>query len=110
MQEEAAAKTKKLKKLWSKYEEVLHTTTLLLSSLLWSLESSDTTIHEPQIRALLGTCSHFREVVVLKSRTVPNGTTLSLQMIRVIRRGAQAVYKTKKLKKLWSKYEEAPRP
>ena len=40
------------------------------SSLLLScLELSDTTIYEPQIRALLGTASHFCQVVVLKLRT-----------------------------------------
>jgi len=31
---------------------------------------SDTTIYEPEIRALLGTASHFCEVVVLKSSEV----------------------------------------
>ena len=36
------------------------------SLLLSSLELSDATIHEPYIRALLGTASHFSEVVVLK--------------------------------------------
>jgi len=41
--------------------------------LLSSLELSDTTIYEPQIRALLGTASHFCQVVVLKLRTVPLG-------------------------------------
>ena len=46
------------------------------SSLLSSLELSDTTIYEPEIRALLGTASHFCEVVVLKLRTVPFGTAL----------------------------------
>ena len=37
------------------------------SSLLSSLELSDTKVYEPQIRALLGTASHFCKVVVLKS-------------------------------------------
>jgi len=44
------------------------------SLLLSSLELSDTTVYEPYIRALLGTASHFCEVVVLKLRTVPIGT------------------------------------
>jgi len=35
--------------------------------LLSSLELSDSKVYEPQIRALLGTASHFCEVVVLKS-------------------------------------------
>ena len=37
--------------------------------LLSSLELSDIKVYEPQIRALLGTASHFCEVVVLKLRT-----------------------------------------
>jgi len=41
------------------------------SVLLSSLELSDTKVYEPYIRALLGTASHFCEVVVLKLRTVP---------------------------------------
>jgi len=32
------------------------------------------------MRALLGTASHFSEAIVLKSRTVPNGTTLRMEM------------------------------
>jgi len=36
------------------------------SLLLSSLELSDTQVCEPKIRALLGTASHFCEVVVLK--------------------------------------------
>ena len=39
------------------------------SLLLSSLELSDTKVHEPSIRALLGTASHFCEVVVLTLRT-----------------------------------------
>jgi len=62
------------------------------SSLLSSLGLSDTQVCEPSIRALLGTAPHFCQVVVLKSRTVPNRTTLSLRILRVIRRGAQAMY------------------
>ena len=42
------------------------------SLLLSSLELSDTTVYEPPIRALLGTASHFCQVVVLKLRTVPH--------------------------------------
>ena len=34
-----------------------------------SLKLSDTRVYEPQIRALLGTASHFCEVIVLKLRT-----------------------------------------
>ena len=47
---------------------------LLLSSfLLASLELSDTKVYEPEIRALLGTASHFCEVVVLELRLKPSG-------------------------------------
>ena len=35
--------------------------------LLSSLELSDTKVYEPQIRALLGTATHFCEAVVLRS-------------------------------------------
>jgi len=35
-----------------------------------SLESSDTQVYEPSTRALLGTASHFSEVVILKLRRV----------------------------------------
>jgi len=42
------------------------------SLLLSSLELSDTKVLSLKLRALLGTASHFCEVVVLKSRTVPN--------------------------------------
>ena len=52
----------------------------------------DTTVYQPQIRALLGTASQFCEAAVLKSRTVPNSTTRSQRILRVIRRGAQAMY------------------
>ena len=45
---------------------------------------SDTKVYAPEIRALLGTSSQFCEVVVLNSRTVPNGTTLSLRMVGVV--------------------------
>ena len=34
-----------------------------------------------------------QEVVVLKLKTVPIGTALGLRILRVIRRGAQAIYK-----------------
>ena len=55
----------------------------LFSSLLHSsLELSDTQVYEPQIRALLGTASHFCQVVFLKLRTVPIGTALSLRILR----------------------------
>ena len=40
------------------------------SSLLSRLELSDTKVYEPWIRALLGTVSHFCEVLVLKLRNV----------------------------------------
>jgi len=36
------------------------------SLLLSSLELSDTTVYEPQLRARLGTTAHFCEVAVLK--------------------------------------------
>jgi len=41
---------------------------------------SDTHVYEPYTRALLGTDSHFFEVAVLKLRTVPIGTALSLRI------------------------------
>ena len=41
------------------------------SLLLLSLELSDTTIYEPQIRALLGTASHFCEAVVVSPQAIP---------------------------------------
>ena len=57
---------------------------LLFSSLLLpSLKLSDTKVYEPEIRALLETASHFCEVVVLKLRTLPIGTALSLRTLRV---------------------------
>ena len=54
---------------------------------------SDTTIYEPEIRALLGTAPHFYLLVVLKLRTVPLDTALRLRIIRVNRRDTQAMYK-----------------
>ena len=48
--------------------------TLLLSS----LELSATEVYEPSIKARLGTAAHFCEVGVLKLRTVPIGTALSV--------------------------------
>ena len=39
------------------------------SLLLSSPELSDTKVYDPQIRALLGTASHFFKVVLLKLRT-----------------------------------------
>ena len=73
----------------------------------------DTKVYAPQIRALLGTASHFCEVVVLKLRTLPIGTALSLRTLRLIRRGAQAMYK---LENEWRAYRllisscNVPRP
>ena len=66
------------------------------SLLLSSLELSNTQVYEPWIRTLLGTASHLCEVVVLQARTVPNGATLTLRILLVIRRGAQAMYKRRK--------------
>ena len=51
------------------------------SSILSNLELSDTKVYELYIRALLGTASHFCEVVVSKPRTLPNCTTLSVRML-----------------------------
>ena len=68
----------------------LNSSNSFLSSLLFSsLEFSHTKVYEPWIRALLGTASQFCDVVVLKSRTASNGTTLTFIILRVIRRGAQ---------------------
>jgi len=47
------------------------------SVLLSSPELSDTKVYEPYIRALLGTASHFCEVVVLELITNPNPETLT---------------------------------
>ena len=55
---------------------------LLFSLLLSLLELSDTKVYEPYIRARLGTAAHF---VVLKLRTVPNGTALGRQGLRAHR-------------------------
>ena len=55
------------------------------SLLLSSLELSDTQVYAPEIRALLGTAAHFYRLVVLRSRTVPNCTTLNLRILQVIR-------------------------
>jgi len=38
---------------------------LFSSWLLSSLELNDANVHEPQVKALLGTASHFSEVFVL---------------------------------------------
>ena len=51
------------------------------SLLLSRRELGDTQVYEPQIRALLGTATHFCEVVVLRSRTVPNG--LGFRILRL---------------------------
>jgi hypothetical protein len=48
------------------------------SLLLSSQELSDKKVYEPQIQALLGTASHFCEVVVLRSRTHYNFEFLKL--------------------------------
>ena len=47
---------------------------------------SDTKVYTPYLRALLGTASQFCEVVALISRTVPNGTTLTIRPIDSFRR------------------------
>ena len=44
-----------------------------------SLKLSDTRVNEPQIRARLGTTAHFREVAVLKLRTIAQ--VVSLQVL-----------------------------
>ena len=48
------------------------------SLLLSSLGLSDTNVYESEIRARLGTAAHFCEVGVLKLRTVPIDTALSV--------------------------------
>ena len=58
---------------------------------LIALELSDAIVYEPYIRALHGTASQLCEVVVLKLRTVPKGTTLSYIILRMIRRGIRDV-------------------
>ena len=50
----------RLRHIWASYQSLL-----FFSSKLSSLELSDTKVHELEIRALLGTASHFCEVVVL---------------------------------------------
>ena len=54
------------------------------SLLLSSLELSDTKVYGPQIRALLGTASHFCEIAVLNVRTLPIGKALSLRTLRSV--------------------------
>ena len=49
-----------------------------------TLQLGDTQVYEPEIRALLGTASHFCEASALELRTVPNGTTLGLRILRAI--------------------------
>ena len=71
------------------YQHGLRLLSLFSSLSTSSLELSDTTVYEPSIRALLGPASQFCEAVVLRSRTLPNGTTLSLRVLRKNRRGAQ---------------------
>ena len=56
------------------------------------LELNDTKVYEHHIRALLRTASYYCEAVVLESRTLPSGTALGLRILRVGRRGAQAMY------------------
>ena len=51
---------------------------VFLFSLLSSLEFSDAKVYEPCMRALLGTASHFCEVVVLKLRTRSASASLAL--------------------------------
>ena len=52
-------------------EPPAHRGSLLSSSLLLSsLELSDGQVYEPYIRALLGSASYVREVIVLESRTL----------------------------------------
>jgi hypothetical protein len=64
---------------------------LLSSLLLSSLDLSDTHVYEPSARALLKAAPYFCEAIVLKLRTVLLGTALSLSILGVSRRGAQAM-------------------
>jgi hypothetical protein len=57
----------------------------------------DTKVYEPSTRALFGTASYLCEVVVLELRSVPIDTALDLRTLRVIRRGAHAMYNGPKL-------------
>ena len=79
--------------LYRRSRPPFHASSSSSSLLLSSLELIDTQVYEPGIRALLGNALHFCEVVVLESRTVPNGTTLSLRILQVIRLGARAIHK-----------------
>ena len=54
----------------------LITCSYLPALLLSSLDLSDTHVYEPYMRALLGTASHFCEVVVLKSTGSPRRAVL----------------------------------
>ena len=54
--------------------------------LLPGLELSHTKVYAPQIRGLLGTSSHFCEVVVLELRSLPIGTALSFRNLRDLSR------------------------
>ena len=67
---------------------------MVSSSLLYYSRASRGVIqevYEPQIRVLLGTASYFCEVVVLKSRTVPIGTALSLRIRYSSEHGVQSL-------------------
>ena len=63
--------------IWKNKENNAAAKGQVFSSLLYyspALELSDTQVYGTQVRALLGTASHFCEVVVLKLRSVPIGT------------------------------------
>jgi len=62
------------------------------ASLFSSQELIDTTTYEPSTRVLLGNAPHFCDALVLKLGTAPLGTALNLRVLRVIRRGAHAMY------------------
>ena len=56
---------------WSLYRAVIEVPLQPSSSFsLWSLDLRDTKVYEPEIRALLGTASHFCEAVVVTPSTL----------------------------------------
>ena len=67
-------------------ESVRWTTFFFSSLLLSSLKLSDTKFYEPLDTSPPRNRFTFLPVVVLKLRTVPIGTALSLRILRVIRR------------------------
>ena len=81
-----------LVQFWQRYGTARAALFFFSSLLLSRLEFSGMKFYAPYIRARVRTVAYFCEVVVLRLRTVPIGTALTLRIRQVIRRGAQAMY------------------